>query len=250
MKSLKVIAEYIFIKKAKYSLINLMMLLVGCAITYFGNTKHNTIIVAIGTSIIAAGIVAMLDIWREISNDKTSKQIQTIILDGGLESIYRKRDLDEYDELINNVRENLDISGYSLRGFMDSYKEIILSKCSIQKDLKIRIMLVDPKSMFSQEREKIENNGNCRGLYESSMNNIYLAFKDLDNVEIRTINAQLTTMIYRIDKVLYIGPHFYKKSSKSTVTYKINEGGWLFAEYMDEFDRMWKDGIDIYAENQ
>ena len=110
MKSLKVIAEYIFIKKAKYSLINLMMLLVGCAITYFGNTKHNTIIVAIGTSIIAAGIVAMLDIWREISNDKTSKQIQTIILDGGLESIYRKRDLDEYDELINNVRENLDIS--------------------------------------------------------------------------------------------------------------------------------------------
>ncbi len=66
-------------------------------------------------------------------------------------------------------------------------------------------------------------------------------FKGIDNIKIKKISTPLTTMIYRIDDILFIGPHFYKKSSKSTVTYEINKQGWIFNEYLEEFERLWKD---------
>ena len=52
-------------------------------------------------------------------------------------------------------------------------------------------------------------------------------------------------MIYRIDNVMYVGPYFYKKSSKSTNTIRLRSDGWLFREYQSEFDNMWYDGQNI-----
>jgi hypothetical protein len=52
-------------------------------------------------------------------------------------------------------------------------------------------------------------------------------------------------MIYKIDDVMFIGPHFYKKKSKSTLTIEISEGQWLFNEYQNEFNRMWEDAQQI-----
>ena len=53
-------------------------------------------------------------------------------------------------------------------------------------------------------------------------------------------------MIYRIDNVMYVGPYFYGKSSKSTNTIKLDKEGWLFQEYKVEFEHMWEAGEVVY----
>jgi len=48
-------------------------------------------------------------------------------------------------------------------------------------------------------------------------------------------------MIYRIDDIIFIGPHLYKRGSTTTVTLEIDNRGWLFREYEKEFEKLWTD---------
>jgi hypothetical protein len=46
-------------------------------------------------------------------------------------------------------------------------------------------------------------------------------------------------MLFRIDDTMYVGPHFFGKPSKGTVTLELEKSGWLFKEFEAEFNRMW-----------
>lgn len=240
------IINYILKKKKVYVGTTAIVFIFGFVLVLWGidvdqNQIKNTILVSVGTSLIAGGITAVLDLFKNINKDKIYQNLDRVILQAGIEDVYKKRDLDEYDELINSSKESIDVMGYSLRGFFQSYKDILVDKAKKNSNFKVRILLVNPDSEFSKWREENED-GKEFGTYKKSLNVIQTGFEASPNIEIRLIDAPLSYMIYRIDNVMYVGPYFYGKSSKSTNTIKLDKEGWLFQEYKLEFEHMWEAG--------
>jgi hypothetical protein len=202
--------------------------------------KKSAIFLAIGGSLVASAIVYFLDLIKDLYKANLQKKINNIIFDGGIEFIYDKRDLDKYDALVRNLKKSIDISGYSLNAFNDSYGQILKEKFKNDSTITIRILLVNPLTPFSKEREAQENN--AANTYLNSVNKIIRTYSGINNVIIKTINNPLTTMFYRIDDSLFVGPHLFKKPSKSTVTYELRKNGWLFEAYQNDFNNLWESG--------
>lgn len=241
--------KYICKRQKLFFIPILIVVFLGIILIHWGidvnnQVIKNAILVSIGTSLLASGIVAFLDIICKAVQNQIFENIDNIVIKAGIDNIYSKRDLDEYDTLIKNVHNSIDVAGYSLRGFFQSYKDILLEKITQNKNLKIRILLVDPKSAFSTSREMNED-GFLSGTYASNVNIIKNGFKNIENISIKTIQYPFSHMIYRIDDTMFVGPYFYKKSSKSTNTTKLNRNGQLFSAYQQEFDDMWEDGQPI-----
>lgn len=238
-------------EKTVYLMGNIIILIIGYFLIHKGlleTDKNNaTIFISIGTSLIATSIVLFLDLWRIFAKDNVLKKVNSIIFDAGVNDIFKKRKLDKYDSLILDVKDEICISGYSLSGFYESYKDILIDKLNNSSSLKIKILIVDPSSEFSRDRERLE--GNATGIFLNNINKLNETFSVFDNVEIKSMKTPLTTMIYKIDDVLFIGPHFYKTSSASTPTMELSRSGWMYDAYMSEFYRMWDDSNTLTLSN-
>lgn len=228
------------VRKKTYLLIVIIMFLLGIILIM----TANSIGIAVGTSIIASAIVTTLDLFRVHTKEYVYENIDNIMLEGGIENIFFTRDLDEYNSLINNSSRCIDITGYSLRAFIQSYETILKNKFSIYSNYKVRIIFVDPQSYFSTNRE-LQEEGVNNGTYMNAYNTLVNKFKDISNVEIRLLEAPLSSMIYRIDDTMYIGPYYYKESSKATHTIKLRKDCKLFKQYEEEFEAMWADCVKI-----
>jgi len=73
-----------------YLLIDLVIFLFAFLFIFIGYNPNNTdrrnaIYLAIGTSLIAAGIVGIFEFWKELSKNKMLGKINNVILEGGLE---------------------------------------------------------------------------------------------------------------------------------------------------------------------
>lgn len=231
-----------------YLLINLVIFLFAFLFIFIGYNPDNTdrknaIYLAIGTSLIAAGIVGIFEFWKELSKNKMLEKINNVILEGGLDYIFPKRDLDKYDYLMHNLSRKLDITGYSLNAFYESYADLIVKKLKQIPSINIRILVVNPESEFSKHRAVLE--GKSPLSVKDSINRMKQKFRNCKNIKLKQIDSSLTTMIFRIDSVMFVGPHLYKKPSKSTLTYELNKNGWLYEEYEKEFEKLWNDAADL-----
>jgi len=241
------ILKYLSNKKV-YLLINAIILIIGYILISKGvevikeePTKSN-ILVSIGTSVIATGIVIILDLWKNFSVSKLLERIKNIINDGGLNLLYKKRDIDRYDSLIKELDTSLDICGYSLGGFFDSFSDRLKEKI-INKNVKARVLFVDYNCEAAKIRAQIE--GKSIDLFKNRFETFKNYFDRLTGIEIRKIDVPLSTMVFRLDDTMFVGPHFYKKQSKSTLTIELKKGKWMFEEYQNEFDRMWNDASPV-----
>jgi hypothetical protein len=237
-----------FLDQIVYLLINLVIFLLAFLFILIGYNPKNTgresaIYMSIGTSIMAAGIVILLELWKDLSKNKILERINNVILEGGVDNVFSKRDLDKYDCLIKNLTNSLDITGYSLNAFFESYADLIIDKLQKLPSVSIRIIVVDPDSEFSKHRALLEGKS-----YESVKNSIQRlkqTFGVCESIQLRMIASPLTTMIFRIDDIMFVGPHFYKRPSKSTLTFELNKNGWLFEEYEKEFEKLWRDATEF-----
>lgn len=243
------VIKYMWKRKKLYLGTIGFLFVIGTIFIFWGIDVHediikNTILVSVGTSLIAGGITTVLDLFRNTEKGQVFEKADALILEAGVDNIYNKRDLDEYDQIVKRAKNSIDVMGYSLRGFYQSYKDILTEKANKDYDFKVRILLVDADTASSEWRERNED-GKVRGIYKESIEVIKTGFRNIPNIEIRVIDIPLGHMIYRIDNVMYVGPYFYKKNSKSTNTLKLSKEGWLFKEYQYEFDRMWNDAKPV-----
>lgn len=231
------------LEKKVYLLLNIIVLLVGFIMVGLGltcdkPTTSDGIFISIGTSLIAAGIVTILDLFRQLSIASLLEKHNNIISDAGIEWVYQKRDIDKYDSLVKNLNFELDIAGYSLGSFFDSYSKIIKSKVK-DKKISVRILLVNPDSKYSLNRAEIEGRG--KNGFKEKIETLTKFFEYVEGVEIRYLDAPLSTMIFRIDNVMFIGPHLYSAQSKATYTQELKNDHWLFDVHNNEFLEMWND---------
>lgn len=231
------------IEKKVYMLCNIVVLLIGYLLIKEGLTPPesslNPVYISIGTSLIAASIVAILDLYKNLTQENIFGKIKSVISESGIDYAFNKRNLDKYDSLVASAETSIDVTGYSLMAFYDSFADVILLKANKNKSLKVRLLLVDPTSLFSTHRAEIE--GHDHAVFVSQLKRIRTKFTGVNNIELRLINSPLTTMIFRIDNHMFVGPYLFKRPSKSTITLEIRRDGWLFPVYENEFDQLWAD---------
>ncbi|HZK55521.1 MAG TPA: hypothetical protein VFC84_15215 [Desulfosporosinus sp.] len=239
------ISEYLWKCKRSYIIINFVFFILGISMLFFSfNTTGKywgAIGFSFGTTFSAGAIVSFLDLLRNTSQTLSVESMNNI-LSAGFKQVNKHRDLEEYYSIIGCAK-SIDIAGYSLRGFMQSHKETI-GKLSLNDGFKLRIVFVDPESEISKNREIVEE-GKCKGLFETSYQSVCDILGPMHGVEIYKVNFALSTMIFRIDDVMYIGPHFVKEASKTCLTMKLDSKGWAFDEFQREFDNICTRGSQL-----
>ncbi len=236
LKILKVICD-----KKLFMASEITLFVLGVALIGWGSACTGiwyTILISLGTSFIASCVVILLDLWKQFSDSQILESTINVIHQAGIVKVYRKRDLDKYDSLMAGFKTELNICGYSLNAFFDSYRDLLIEKSKNIPGIKIKILIVDPQSVFSSNRA--ESEGNAPNAYIASLERLRKAFADYSNIEIRKIPTPLSSMIFRIDDTIFVGPHFYQTLSKSTITYELCPKGFLFEQYLEEFNRMWE----------
>lgn len=230
-----------FLSRFPFKSVNLNLIINGAVVILglYLVSFQSTICQAVGASIIAGAILSFFNMWFQYATQLESKLLDNII-EAGLIEAHKKRDLDVYDELVKHFK-SIDVVGYSLRGFSESHLSTITKLCKGNNQLKVRILVVDPDSDYSKDREQIEKYP--QNTFRTSIEKINTDIAGISNIELRKKAFHLSTMIFRIDDIMFVGPHLYTQPSKPTTTLELKSSGWLFDVYNDEFDKLWETAI-------
>ncbi|HKQ48593.1 MAG TPA: hypothetical protein VJZ71_11030 [Phycisphaerae bacterium] len=193
---------------------------------------------AIGTSLLASGFVGFLElVYRYVVREDTRRT--DAMTAAGLFSIFDHRDLDRYHTLMHERWQRLDILGYSLRNFYESFGQTLLDRAQADSKICVRILVVNPATAQSKAKEAAE--GHAAGTFATAIEAMKVKYNKVANIEIRLLEEDFTTMVFRIDDVMFVGPQFQSLPSKATPTFEMQKGknAWLFHAYEREFDALW-----------
>lgn len=193
------------------------------------------ILLAIGASFVAGACISLATLL--IDQVRNGEQIRAADLArAGIWEVFNRRDLPEYDALVCKAKV-IDVAGYTLKSFTESNEGTFRRRAGEGNPVHIRVLLVDPGCEAARVMEAAERAAS--GTYRSSTDLVAAHLGDIQNVEIRYVARHLPMMIYRIDDILYCGPFPQDGRSKTALTFKLGQGGWLFDRQLDEFEALW-----------
>lgn len=230
--------KFIVSTRMFWTIVFLCIIVVGIALTEYGDERS----VSIGTSLIASGIVALATILVDFV--RSGEQLRIAELSkAGLLAVHSRRDLDEYDSLVRKAYQ-IDVAGYTLRSFTEANIGHIRERLGAGNPIRVRMLMVDPSTPVAKAMQK--NEGHPPGAYTKSHKAVQNLLEGLDeSVEIRTIDFPLPAMIYRIDDTLYTGPYPKGEPSKLATTYKVSTRGWMFEKTIKEFENLWSEAQPV-----
>src|SRR5262249_40245797 len=152
-------------------------------------------------------------------------------------------------DLMSKASSAIDVCGYSLRNFFDSFRDRLTEEATRNPLFRARLLIVDPSTDCSKTRERAE--GLAKKTFETAARRIVETFSTIPNVEVRFLRDHLTTMVFRIDDVMFVGPQLTSLPSKANPTFEVvsHSGGWLFSAYKKEFEQLWDAAAPQRKEN-
>ncbi len=225
--------------------INLITFLIGLFTTIIGvpsSGNIQTILISIGTSLVASSIIAFLSARYLVRKSK----IKDIMERWGLEGIYETRA--EMNESSNrclfSIDNEMDIIALGMRSFRDAKGSLIKDK--VKKGINLRILTLNPESEFVKQREKDENRVQDeikKTIYDliSWANKLKSIAPNESNVQIKFYNTYPLDSYLRIDNHIYIGPNMYKKVSQQTISYEFKGNSLGYSYYSSYFNELWFD---------
>lgn len=227
--------------------LGVIFVVVGVLFSFSNNETVKTILISIGTSLIASAVVSFLasiyifkhkkekeitDVWRLISikDNRSAMNVE----------VYKR---------LTNAENQLDIIGYGMKSFRESRDELIRSR--IQKGLKVRIITVDPNCVFLKQRDTDENK--LEGSTASSIRQLNDWVNKLNSeyngsLEIKFCRTLPTEVYFRVDDYIYVGPYQCGKESQQTITMEYHSKGSGFQYYNSYFEKLWNNK-DFCSEN-
>lgn len=228
-------------------LLNLITLLMGILLTLVAlflkkDTQEDirTILISIGTSIIASSIIVFLSSRYLIKESKITEMIDTWKLNG----MYLSRaEMNQNTNIcLRRCRKQLDIVAFGLKSFRETQSRLIEDK--VRSGLKIRILTINPKSKFISQREKDE--GQITGQISNTITqlstwvaNLKNLAPDPSNVQIKYYDTLPLDFYFRVDDHLFVGPYMYGRSSQQTFSYEFEYGGLGFQYWTTYFEELW-----------
>ncbi|MDP3065319.1 MAG: hypothetical protein Q8N08_01135 [Methanobacteriaceae archaeon] len=225
-------------------LINIIIILLG--LIFIGYSQNDQIILNIGAGLLASGIVAIFYlIYPHIDFERDYLRFRQM----GLKDIYLRRDQSqEYSELLKKAQKNIDVLGLGLNQFREDNESIIKEKSL--NGVAVRLLVVDSKSPILSIRSYQENDLKGETIdiplkklknYAIEVNKIIDELKKGKKIQIKRYNAVPSTMIFRIDDIMFVGPYLHNLPSRTTITFKIENNTELFKQFENHFNELWND---------
>lgn len=220
----------------------LAIILVGiglCIWSAFVLEPWNGILLSIGCSLIASGLVILM-------HDFFIERKQVSLLDEWkIDKIYSTRSEKnaESDPELIYAKYCVDAVAFGLGSFRSKHTSKV--ETCLRKGVNFRIITMDPDSPYADIRDGEENakagttSYSIRQLVEWANN---LNEKNLKGkIIIRGYSSMTLDFYWRVDNVIYVGPYWYGIDSQQTITYKFLDGGKGFNQYSDYFESLWCD---------
>lgn len=227
---------------------NFLILSIGILLTILGATifKENsiieTILMSIGTSVIASILITSLSLFYIYDNESK----QEIYDEWGLVSIYRTRSEMNIstEESFKKMIKNYDVIAFGMKSLRDAKGDRFKEK--VKRGLKIRILTINPESEFLKQRE-LEEKRNIGDMRKTIYDLIKWVDKlkelapDKNNILIKFYNTMPLDHYCKQDDDLYLGPYIYGIESQQTISYQFDCYGKGFEYYSNYFEKIWND---------
>ena len=230
--------------KEKYNLkaiiVALLVVILGLLMVFL--LKENAAWVGVGGSLIASGLVIML---------------QTLLVDRvkvneldewGLEKIYytRSEQNTATDPQLRKAKYQIDAVVFGLKSFRDKHGHLV--ETCLNHGVNIRILTMDPEGEFIAQREREEHvsEGSIKQTIEQlvSWANQLNTQRRKGRIEVRGYSCMTLDFYWRVDDTVCIGPYWYGTDSQQTITYRFvddNNEGKGFKQYTEHFEKLWNE---------
>jgi hypothetical protein len=217
---------------------------IGVALCAFGKP----ISVAIGTSLIAAGIVGWVVFTYVFASNRISESLQ-IVSDFGIVKAFEGRQVTirpEYDRLLNNASSHIDVLGFGLNALRQDY----LPQFALWKQkANVRVLIIDPEFpnadlAYALQRDFEE--GDPHGTISQQVKQFATDTREIRNsagdhtFEVRLYKCLPSVNIFRVDNKMFWGPYLIKQPSRNSPTFLLRQAI-LFDRLLEHFERIWKD---------
>lgn len=168
----------------------------------------------------------------------------------GLKKIYTARSEAHMDYKATGFAQNsCDIIAFGLRNFRNNVGKMVAE--SAKKGLKVRILTMQPDSLFVKQRE-LEEGVLPKSIKDSILellrwvDDIKRALPDTlnkdESIQVKYYDSLPLDFYCKMDDKMYIGPYLAGKESHDMITYEFGFGEvWdLYAEY---FENLWNDKV-------
>lgn len=190
---------------------------------------------------VVVGSLAFAGTLISRSSEEDENLLQTV-RELGITGYTEERSLnnEEYKMIASNT-ENYDLIGFGLGRFR---KDMRLDFDQWIKDKKMRILVINPNSYIStqRDREELDNVGKIsQEVMEITKDFLNLTYRyKIKTPILKWYNAIPSMNIQRFDSVMYIGPYFVGKTSKKSVALRLKDNSILYNSFKEHFDEMWK----------
>jgi nucleoside 2-deoxyribosyltransferase len=179
----------------------------------------------------------VISVLKEFYEDISNKKKQ------GIKKVfYTRQDMNYYinNNLQLNQYKQLDIIAFGLKSFRDA-KTIEIENL-VKQGLKIRILSIEPHSLFVSQKEKDEN------LVPNSIKKTILDLEEWckksnsickGSVELKFYNSLPLDFFWRQDDNLFIGPYIYGIGSQQSITYELDINSKIGIFYTKYFENLW-----------
>lgn len=193
----------------------------------------------VGCSLMASAIVILATALLIERNPNS------LLQEWGLSAIYAKRNAKERDsyEDLKRTKERIDIIAFGLRTFRSDKKNIAEIERYLSDGGSIRILTMDPKSKFIEQRETEEKS--AKDHIRQSITDLVRWATELNGksshgkIIVKGYDCMTLDFYWRLDDVLYVGSYPYGCESDQAPTYKYTKGGKGFELYSDYFKSLW-----------
>lgn len=233
---------------AIYLLIHVVVFLVG----FLLSRSHNTIVQAVGASIIAAGVTGWL-LFVTIALNQSEKVQRAAAEKLGLVATFDARSVaikQEYDRRTSRAREHIDVMGFGLSHLREEY----LDQMHLWAQVAIvRILLIDPGAeaagtSFADQRD-IEESQTVGTISEDVKaflaGTFQLRHGSNGRFAVRLCKALPSVNMFRIDYEAFWGPYLVAgrdkdKRSRNLPTFIVDHRGMMFARLCEHFNTLWE----------
>lgn len=200
--------------------------------------RDSSLWVGVGGSLLAAAFVSFLDFAKKIQDEGFDKRRQAL-RQAGLLMVHSDRNIPEYKKLVAKAAR-IDVCGYSLTSFTGQHSAVIKARAA-RGEVEVRILLVDPASQASLDQAAAE--AAAGGSFAYPVQKVIAEFTGQPRIQIRFISTALPTMVFRMDKRVFVGPHF-ARASTTVATLELDEG-WMSEQYTGVFDTLWASATPV-----
>ena len=198
----------------------------------------HSIIIGIGTSLIASAVVVFM------TDTLTGRDEDTSVSNWGLAHVYDTRgEMNKSCDVYMAKAKSVDVIAFGLKSWRDSQQKEIEN--ILKNGGRIRILTMEPECETLKARERDEKA--IEGEIGHQIENL-IAWADAENqkgysgrIEVRCHDHLPPDFMFLMNNRLFTGPYEYGKGSQQTISFEYSSPGDAYKYYKDYFERLWND---------